>query len=105
MQKYIRSKAKENLPANWMLLLAVIALFLPSAAAERIVETPVATLHLSAGSCDLIGVSWRSPAMEIIREPQLGENFRLLLPLPIIRQITSIAAIRWSLVLSRPMIA
>lgn len=82
MQKYDRSNARVTLSAIWILLLAFTALPFPATAADRTVETPAATLHLSAGSCDLIGVSWKSPAMEIIREPKLGENFRLLLPLP-----------------------
>jgi hypothetical protein len=48
----------------------------------RIVETPNATLRLDESTCDLVGVHWKSPALDVINEPKLGENFRLLLPKP-----------------------
>ncbi len=52
-----------------------------SAGAEvRSFETRLATLRLDAASGDLVGLKWKDPALEIIREPRLGENFRLLLP-------------------------
>lgn len=57
---------------------AVLAL---SASAQvRTVDTPVATLRLSETTGDLIGLRWKSPSLEIIGEPRLGENFRVLIP-------------------------
>jgi hypothetical protein len=44
------------------------------------IETPVATLSLNTKSCDLVAVLWHTLALEVIREPPLEENFRLLLP-------------------------
>ena len=44
------------------------------------VETRLCTLRLNATSGDLVGVAWKKPAIEIIQEPLLGENLRLLLP-------------------------
>ena len=46
------------------------------------VETEVATLTLRTSSFDLMGVAWKEPKEELIQEPRLGENFRLLLPRP-----------------------
>jgi hypothetical protein len=46
----------------------------------RIVETPLATLRLSETNGDLVGIHWKNPNLEIIDEPKLGENFRLLVP-------------------------
>jgi len=51
-----------------------------SAASSRTIETPVATLRISKQTCDLLGVHWKNPDLELIREPRLGENFRILLP-------------------------
>jgi hypothetical protein len=48
----------------------------------RTIETHIATLRLSEQTCDLVGVHWKDPDLELIREPRLGENFRLLLPKP-----------------------
>lgn len=48
----------------------------------RTVETANATLTLVAKSGDLIGLHWKHPAVDIIGEPKLGENFRILLPKP-----------------------
>ncbi|HEX7362391.1 MAG TPA: DUF6259 domain-containing protein [Bryobacteraceae bacterium] len=58
---------------------------LPSAAssgstAVRPIETPIAILRISERSGDLIGLDWKDPNLEVIREPRLGENFRLLIP-------------------------
>src|ERR1035437_10784214 len=64
-----------------LLLAAAGAVLALSASAQvRTVETPVATLRLSEATGDLIGLLWKSPGMEIIGEPRLGENFRILLP-------------------------
>lgn len=46
------------------------------------VETPSAILFLKAGSGDLVGLQWKLPKLDIIKERQLGENFRILLPQP-----------------------
>jgi len=46
----------------------------------RVVDTPNATLRLNAESCDLVGLDWKTPALPVIAELRLGENFRLLLP-------------------------
>jgi hypothetical protein len=39
-------------------------------------------LSVNANSGDLIGLRWKNPAVEIIGEAKLGENFRILLPKP-----------------------
>lgn len=46
----------------------------------RTVETPIATLSLSEQTCDLTGLRWKDPSVEVIGEPRLGENFRILIP-------------------------
>ena len=46
----------------------------------RTIDTPVATLRLSEQNCDLIGLHWKSPELEVIGEARLGENFRILIP-------------------------
>jgi hypothetical protein len=51
-------------------------------AATKVVDTPLAVLRLNAGNGNLEGVAWKAPAAELIAEPRLGENFRLLLPVP-----------------------
>jgi hypothetical protein len=63
-------------------LLLVTAEFAPTAlsAQVRVIETPVATLRLSERSGDLVGLHWKNPDMQLIQEPRLGENFRLLVP-------------------------
>jgi hypothetical protein len=48
----------------------------------RTVDTALATLRLDGENGDLIGVHWKSPDLEVIAEPRLGENFRLVLPQP-----------------------
>jgi len=64
----------------WLLLLTPLAA--QAAPALRTIETPNATLRLDAESGDLVGLDWKKPALQIIAEPRLGENFRLLLPKP-----------------------
>jgi hypothetical protein len=49
-------------------------------AQTRTVDTPLAVLRLSENSGDLIGVRWKNPDLEVIGEPRLGENFRIVLP-------------------------
>src|SRR5215470_13727059 len=58
------------------------AFWLTSAATaqNRTIETTAATLHLSEATGDLVGLRWKDPNLEVIGEPRLGENFRLLVP-------------------------
>lgn len=55
---------------------------LPCPGQTRDLQTPVATLRLAESSGDLVGIAWKNPRLEVIGEPRLGENFRLLLPKP-----------------------
>ena len=57
---------------------------LPESSPEGVedVETPICRLRLDRRNGNLAGIAWKNPALEIIREPRLGENFRLLLPRP-----------------------
>ncbi|MEN6601486.1 MAG: DUF6259 domain-containing protein [Bryobacteraceae bacterium] len=48
----------------------------------KIVDTPLAKLRLNSQNGNLEGVTWKDPGTELIKEPRLGENFRLLLPRP-----------------------
>ncbi len=50
--------------------------------ASRAVETSLATLELDARTGDLVGLTWKSPRVQVIGERRLGENFRVLLPRP-----------------------
>ncbi len=61
-------------------LVGLFAIAFSVSAQVRIVETPTATLRLSEQSGDLVGLHWKNPDLEIIREPRLGENFRILVP-------------------------
>jgi hypothetical protein len=49
---------------------------------DVVVRTERCTLRLDSVSGDLRGLTWHDPAITVIREPSLGENFRILLPLP-----------------------
>ncbi len=49
---------------------------------EEVVETPVCTLRLNPRNGNLIGLAWKNPAVEIIQEPALGENFWIRFPRP-----------------------
>ncbi len=65
----------------YFLAAVVVSFFALSASAQiRTIETPVATLRLSEENCDLIGLHWKSPELEVIGEARLGENFRILIP-------------------------
>jgi len=46
------------------------------------VNTDVCILHLDKVNGNLVGLHWKNPDEEIIKESRLGENFRILLPLP-----------------------
>lgn len=48
----------------------------------KVVETTNCSLELDPRSGDLIGIHWKNPLVDIIQEPRLGENFRILLPRP-----------------------
>jgi hypothetical protein len=52
----------------------------PASTGVRLIEMPVATLQISEQTGDLVGLRWKDPDLEVIQEPRLGENFRLLLP-------------------------
>ncbi|MCX6642277.1 MAG: DUF6259 domain-containing protein [Candidatus Bathyarchaeota archaeon] len=54
----------------------------PLQEAMEIVETPICQLRLDHQNGNLVGLTWKNPTLEVIQEPRLGENFRLLLPLP-----------------------
>ncbi len=45
-------------------------------------RTECCTLSLDSVSGDLRRITWHDPALEVISEPRLGENFRILLPRP-----------------------
>jgi hypothetical protein len=74
--------ARFNLKPSALLIaaLASAALALSVSAQVRTIDTPVATLRLSETNGDLIGIHWKSPDLEVIGEPRLGENFRILIP-------------------------
>ena len=61
-------------------LLVAFSALLPASAQTRLVYTPNATLRLSEDTGDLVGVHWKKPDLEVIAEPRLGENFRVLVP-------------------------
>ena len=46
------------------------------------VNTDTCVLKLDKSNGNLIGLHWLDPDEEVIKEGRLGENFRLLLPLP-----------------------
>jgi hypothetical protein len=48
----------------------------------RDIDTANAILRINERSCNLVGIKWKSPELEVIAEPRLGENFRVLLPKP-----------------------
>lgn len=64
------------------LSLAIFFPMLPLPAQVRTIDTPVAELRLSEQTGDLIGIHWKDPDLELIAEPRLGENFRILIPKP-----------------------
>ena len=55
----------------------------PAASAQdRTIDLPTAALSISPRTCDLVGLRWKNPSLQLIAEPRLGENFRILLPRP-----------------------
>jgi len=73
---------RENVPAMRILSLASVLLggALSWGAEPRVIETPLCSLRLAPGTGDLVGLTWKSPRVELIQEPRLGENFRILVP-------------------------
>jgi hypothetical protein len=68
---------------NWktgFLLLAGLFTANLASAQMRTVDTSLATLRISEKNGDLVGLDWKDPALPIIAEPRLGENFRILVP-------------------------
>ena len=63
-------------------LLAISVLSPPGQAQTRSFDTPTAVLQLSERTGDLVGLHWKNPGLDLIQEPRLGENFRLLVPKP-----------------------
>ena len=72
----------KKLPSLFPYILVSLCCVPPCTAQLRTVDTPNAVLRLAQGSGDLVGIAWKKPALEIVGEPRLGENFRLLLPKP-----------------------
>lgn len=46
----------------------------------RTVKTPAVAIRLDGRTCDVVGLKFKSPELEVIGEPRLGENFRILVP-------------------------
>src|SRR6266404_3918277 len=63
--------------------LLIALLFVKIVSAQEIIEvtTDVCVLHLDKTNGNLVGLHWKNPDEEIIKESRLGENFRILLPL------------------------
>jgi hypothetical protein len=82
--KFLSLKDLARLTTTAVIACTVNSIFAWQRPAEsaRTIETAGATLRIDAASCDLVGVHWKSPALDVIDEPSLGENFRLLLPTP-----------------------
>ena len=64
--------------------LLVALLFIKTVFAQETIEvvTDLCVLHLDKINGNLTGLHWKNPDEEIIKESRLGENFRILLPLP-----------------------
>jgi hypothetical protein len=66
-----------------LLSLFALAVTIPSIPAQtRIIETGGVTLRVAEQSGDIVGLHWKNPDLEVITEPRLGENFRLVVPRP-----------------------
>lgn len=74
------TKQKLKLSIHLLAAIAFSGCALSAPAQIRTIDTPVATLRLSETTGDLMGVHWKQPDLEVIGEPRLGENFRILLP-------------------------
>ena len=64
--------------------LLIALAFIKTVCAQEILEvvTDVCVLHLDKTNGNVVGLHWKNPDEEIIKERRLGENFRILLPLP-----------------------
>jgi hypothetical protein len=64
--------------------LIITVLFIEAAFAQETLELPtdICVLHLDRTNGNLVGLHWKNPDEEIIKESRLGENFRILLPMP-----------------------
>lgn len=60
--------------------LGLYSLMQAGMAQTRTIERPDATLRVSEQTCDLTGLDWKNPDIEVIGEQRLGENFRILVP-------------------------
>lgn len=88
----MRQRSLEILRVLPLLVLSLVVLAGPAvcgpasdlgqAARVKVIETPSCTLRLDGRTGDLVGLAWKEPRVEVIREGRLGENFRLLLPRP-----------------------
>jgi hypothetical protein len=70
----------KGLSPNPIFQAAALADAVPASTAVRLIETPEATLRISEQTGDLVGLYWENPNLEVMLEPRLGENFRLLIP-------------------------
>lgn len=76
-------KCHQEIALSWKTagLLCICAFTTTGVAAQvRTTDTRIAVLRLSERTGDLIGLDWKNPELQIIREPRLGENFRILIP-------------------------
>ena len=64
--------------------LFITLLFVKAALTQQTMEvtTDVCDLRLDKSNGNLVGLHWKNPDEEVIKESRLGENFRILLPLP-----------------------
>ena len=62
----------------------IALLFGGIACAQDFIEVPtdLCVVRLDKTNGNLVGLHWINPNEEIIKESRLGENFRILLPLP-----------------------
>ena len=72
----------KNLSSNPLAQATTLDDATPAPAGILLIETPTASLRISERTGDLVGLRWKDPELEVIQEPRLGENFRLLVPKP-----------------------
>ena len=79
IKKYEDENGCKKIISLFIFLLLIKTVF----ARETIeVATDVCVLHLDKTNGNLVGLHCKNPGEEIIKENRLGENFRILLPLP-----------------------
>ncbi|HZQ44597.1 MAG TPA: DUF6259 domain-containing protein [Acidobacteriaceae bacterium] len=74
---------KQSVKPDLRLTVVVLAFGVMGASAGaqvRTVETPAVTIRLDERTCDVVGLQFKSPELDVIGEPRLGENFRILVP-------------------------